>query len=373
MPIPHFIVLGGFLGAGKTSAIRRLGEYLTTQGIRVGLITNDQGHDLVDTQLLRSCGFTTREVVGGCFCCRFDQLMDAASFLTSDVGPEVLVAEAVGSCTDLAATVTSPIRRLFADQFTIAPLNVMVDPIRARRVLGLEPGEHFSDDVEYIYRKQLEEADVIVMNKCDLLPDDSINELGAALSDAYPHADVVAVSTRDGLQLEEWFHRMLYSVQQPRSFVDVDYDVYATGEALLGWVNATITVSGMPSFDGGMVLAELARELQHELRSASAAVAHLKMTLASTTGDASRLASIHLVRNDTEPTVGMSLPDLVDEGRVVVNLRAEAEPELLERALRTAVDRVRPPSGMLTLAIETVEALSPGRPTPTHRDTEVRT
>jgi Ni2+-binding GTPase involved in maturation of urease and hydrogenase len=369
MPVPHFIVLGGFLGSGKTTAIRRLGEYLTNQGIRVGLITNDQGNDLVDTQLLRSCGFATQEVAGGCFCCRFDQLMDAARFLTSDVGPEVLVAEAVGSCTDLSATVTYPLRRLFGDSFTVAPLSVMVDPIRARRVMGLDEGEGFSADVEYIYRKQLEEADVIVMNKVDLLPDDSINELGTVLSEAFPRADVMAVSSRDGLQLAEWFHRVLYSVQAPRATVDVDYDIYATGEARLGWVNASLAALGAVPFDGSALLLALARELQAQL--GSAGVAHLKMTLAPRDGDASNVASIHVVRNDMEPTQGMQLTGPVTAGRVVVNLRAEAPPNVLERALRVAAERVGGPASAVALTIEIVQAFSPSRPTPTHRDTEV--
>lgn len=369
MPIPHFIVLGGFLGAGKTSAIRRLGEYLASQGIRIGVITNDQASGLVDTQLLRTCGLETREVAGGCFCCRFDQLMDAANYLMSDVGPEVLVAEAVGSCTDLAATVTYPLRRLFGDRFTVAPLSVLVDPIRARQVLGLDAGtERFSDDVEYIYRKQLEEADIIVMNKCDLLPDESINELGIALSDAYPRADVMAVSVRDGLQLGDWYPRILFETQELRDTMDVDYDVYATGEAKLGWVNATIDVAASEPFNGSHALQELARELQLGLRGAGAEVAHLKMTLSRTAADRAPLASIHLVRSAMEPTVGMMLDGPVETGYVVVNLRAEATPETLADALRAAAERVRGPNDSLSLTLETIEALSPGRPMPTHRD-----
>jgi G3E family GTPase len=371
MRIPHFVVLGGFLGSGKTTTIRRLAEYLTNQGIRVGLITNDQGTGLVDTQLLKSCGFPTSEVAAGCFCCRFDQLMDAARFLTSDIGPEVLVAEAVGSCTDLTATVTYPMRRLFGDRFTVAPLSVLVDPIRARRALGLDQGEGFSADVEYIYRKQLEEAEVIVINKCDLLADDSINELGNALYQAFPTAEVIAVSSRDGFQLGTWFHRVLYSTQQSRSVVDVDYDIYAAGEAMLGWLNASVTVSSERFFDASALLLELARELQLELTLLGAQVAHLKMTLSPSEADPSRIASIHLVRNDAAPALGMVLTEEVNEGNIVVNLRAEAPPDSLENALRSATVRVTAKDGTIVLQIGRVEAFIPSRPEPTHRETRV--
>lgn len=52
----------------------------------------------------------------------------------------MFIAEPVGSCTDLAATVTYPLRRLYGDQFTIAPVSVLLDPVRALRVFGVEPG-----------------------------------------------------------------------------------------------------------------------------------------------------------------------------------------------------------------------------------------
>jgi hypothetical protein len=105
---PRYIMIGGFLGTGKTTAVGKLAQRLTEQGLRVGLITNDQGRNLVGAAMLRSQGFATEEIPGGCFCCRFSSLVDAARRLTETMRPEVFNAEPVGSCTDLAATVTYP-------------------------------------------------------------------------------------------------------------------------------------------------------------------------------------------------------------------------------------------------------------------------
>src|SRR5688572_25110286 len=141
----RYIMIGGFLGAGKTTAVGKLAHQLTEQGIRVGLITNDQGRNLVDTAMLRSQGFATAEIPGGCFCCRFNSLVEAAQQLTAANRPDVFIAEPVGSCTDLAATVTYPLRRMYQDDFTVAPISVLVDPIRAQRVFGLSEGGSFSE------------------------------------------------------------------------------------------------------------------------------------------------------------------------------------------------------------------------------------
>ena len=132
----RYIMIGGFLGAGKTTAMLRLARKLVGDGLRVGLITNDQSSGLVDTALAKASGLPVEEITGGCFCCRFQSLMDAASNLTRDSAPEVFLAEPVGSCTDLRASVAYPLRRLYGDRFSVAPLSVLVDPIRSLRVLG---------------------------------------------------------------------------------------------------------------------------------------------------------------------------------------------------------------------------------------------
>src|SRR5437870_5862660 len=59
---PRYIMIGGFLGAGKTTSLVKLAARLIQQGRRVGLITNDQGSELVDTAMLRSKGFATEEI-----------------------------------------------------------------------------------------------------------------------------------------------------------------------------------------------------------------------------------------------------------------------------------------------------------------------
>jgi len=102
----QYIMIGGFLGAGKTTAMVRFASYLAERGLRTGLITNDQSSGLADTRIAGHAGFPVREITGGCFCCRFNSLMEAAAGLARDAAPDVFLAEPVGSCTDLKATVS---------------------------------------------------------------------------------------------------------------------------------------------------------------------------------------------------------------------------------------------------------------------------
>jgi len=362
----RYIMIGGFLGAGKTTAVGKLAARLTGQGLRVGLITNDQGRNLVDTAMLRSQGFATEEIPGGCFCCRFNSLVEAAHKLTEQSRPEVFIAEPVGSCTDLVATVTYPLRRLYGQDFTVAPVSVLVDPTRALRVFGLEEGGSFSEKVLYIYNKQLEEADLVVIGKCDLLDPARLESLRAAIEARFPGKEVLAVSPRDGINLDAWFGKIASEEQAAGKAMAVDYTIYADGEALLGWLNCTVQLSAKKAFDADRFLKELAGEVQTRLRAEGAEVAHLKMTL-SPEGGLGQIGVVNLVRNDFVPELSMSLDAPVERGQLIINLRAEAAPALLGRVVRQSVEAAASAVATLAAQLDHLEHFRPGKPTPTHR------
>ena len=361
-------MIGGFLGAGKTTAVAGLARYLTEAGHRVGLITNDQGRGLVDTAMLRSLGFATEEIPGGCFCCKFKSLTDAAASLTESTRPDVIIAEPVGSCTDLVATVTYPLRRIYGNSYHIAPLTVLVDPIRAQRVLGLAEGGNFSEKVIYIYRKQMEEADLIVISKCELLSPEKLAELKAALEQDFPEAEVLAVSVREGTGLDPWFERMATGEQIPRAAMPVDYEIYADGEALLGWFNATVAVTADEEFETADLLRELCVAVQTRLAAIPAEVAHLKMTYSPDESLGGDVAVVNLVRSDFVPELGITLDEPSAGGQLIINLRAEADPDALSAAVIDALRETAAAHPGLTLNPEHHEHFRPGRPTPTHRD-----
>jgi G3E family GTPase len=361
-----YVMVGGFLGAGKTTALLRLAEHFTGQGRRVGLITNDQSQGLVDTSIVNASGFPVEEITGGCFCCRFTSLTDAADRLTRDARPEVFLAEPVGSCTDLRATVQYPLRRLYGDDYRIAPLSVLVDPTRAARMLGLETGRSFSPKVQYVYEKQLEEADLIVINKSDLLDEARRKTLERALHDRYPNAEIVTVSARSGANLDQWFERLSGPLAS-RPAMDLDYDAYAEGEALLGWLNATCSLSscgGAQPFDGNAFLQRLAAQVHARLEATGVEIAHFKMTLAPDTGN--DLAVLNLVRTGSTAESPHTLADDLTEGELILNLRAEGDPELLKTIAMAELRETADAMGV-TCTLEHSEHFRPGRPEPTHR------
>jgi Ni2+-binding GTPase involved in maturation of urease and hydrogenase len=363
----RYVMIGGFLGAGKTTAILKLAEHLEHARRRVGLITNDQSVGLVDTAMLASHGFPVKEITGGCFCCRFNSLIEAADTLAAEARPEVFIAEPVGSCTDLRASVSYPLRRMYGDAYEVAPLSVLVDPVRALRALGVEPGRSFTSKVLYVYRKQLEEAAFIVINKVDAIEPARVAALRQALAAQFPQARVFEVSARTGAGLEAWFETIAPTgggLDAADADLDIDYTIYGEGEALLGWLNATATLTSSSSFDGNAWLRTLASGLHAVLEAEGIEIAHLKMTLAPDEGN--DLAVLNQTRNEASAELSHELTDPVSVGELILNLRAEGDPDRLSALARWALDQASAEAG-LQCRIDHEEHFRPGQPNPTWR------
>src|SRR5258707_9997833 len=231
MRLLFFFLLGVFRGGGKPRPWPPFPRHYMNRGQRVGLVTNDQAQDLVDTNSLRSQGFAVEEVAGACFCCRFDDLVDKVGRLEDGERPDVLLAEPVGSCTDLVATVVQPLRDLYGERFQVAPYPVLFKPSHGLRILRNEAGSGFSPKAAYIFRKQLEEADAIVINRIDELQPGAVNVLAGLVAKEYAGVPVVRLSAKTG----QGFEGLVELLDQDGNFgckiLDIDYDIYAECEA----------------------------------------------------------------------------------------------------------------------------------------------
>ncbi len=365
MMATRFVLVGGFLGAGKTTALAQLARRYDGAGLQVGLITNDQAADLVDTGSLKVRGFRVEEVAGGCFCCRFDDLARAADRLRADERPQVLIGEPVGSCTDLVATVINPIRRLFGGAYRVAPYSVLVDPDRAEGML-LRPGfGGFSSNVAYIFRKQLEEADLILLTKIDSIEEVRAARVADALAAEFPGRTILRVSALTGEGFDAWAAALDRDEAAGRRILDLDYDTYAEGEAELGWLNARLRVACAEPFSADDVVLEILSAVRASLEEDRLEPAHLKVLFVEDGGGAAAAASI--VRGGDPGTLTRAMGRSSRAGTLTVNARVHERPETLrarvDGSLRAVAHRRR-----LTLEPVETRSFSPARPVPVHRD-----
>jgi Ni2+-binding GTPase involved in maturation of urease and hydrogenase len=359
---PRFIMIGGFLGAGKTTTIARLAARYRSEGKNVAIVTNDQASDLVDTLLLRSQGFNVGEVSGSCFCCNFDALTGVVESLSADNRPDIVLAEPVGSCTDLVATVIRPLEQIYDQPFDIAPYGVIIKPSHGGKILGGGGQRGFSPKAEYIFRKQIEEADFVILNRIDELSQTEVENLLLRMSEQYPKTPVVRMSAKSGAG----FDALCEFLDQQGSFgqrvMDVDYEIYAEGEAELGWLNCQVKLSSKEPIDLDHFLLQLLKRLHVELSDREAEVAHLKVI-----GMADGVYAVsNLVSNADQPVLSLACSWKGCDADLVVNARVAIAPGELELLVRASLDK-EAELAHATLQIITLQCFRPGRPVPTHR------
>jgi Ni2+-binding GTPase involved in maturation of urease and hydrogenase len=367
--------IGGFLGSGKTTAIAEACRLLIRRGERVGVVTNDQGKLQVDSLFMRAAGFPTVEVGGGCFCCRYDDFDERLASLTLKEEPDAVFAESVGSCADIIATVIKPFEAFRESYGPGSAFSVFAD---SRLLLARLSGRRlpFSEEVLYVFDRQLEEADLLVLNKRDLLDEADRAELRSLATKAWPGKPSIEISGSTAEGAAAW----LAALDRPRAAgarksLDIDYDRYGAGEAELAWLDERIVIEDLGGFssDGGRcraaVLAFVLR-LAGDLAEASLAVGHIKLQV-SAPGFESKLS---LAAGDFLP--GASAAAALVEARlgpfearrvmVSLNARAQTDPGTLASLAAAAAEAARLEAGV-SLREEDRSAFSPGMPRPTHR------
>jgi Ni2+-binding GTPase involved in maturation of urease and hydrogenase len=358
-------MIGGFLGAGKTTSMARLARHFSDQGLSVGLVTNDQANDLVDTESLRAQGFNVGEVTGACFCCKFNGLLDTVSQISQDRRPDIILAEPVGSCTDLVSTVIEPLKRFYGNEFEVGPLAVLVKPEHGRKILSNDATVGFSPKAAYIFLKQIEEAEIVVINKIDKLGSAERAELLELLHRRYPAKQILAASGKTG----EGYPAMVEALQRPRrsrdQALEIDYDIYAEGEAELGWLNCLLTIETTgPEFALDQVTLDLVRRIKRSLLERGAEPAHLKV-LAEADGER---AIANLVSSEADADLSQSAGINSCRAELIVNARVAMAPEALSAVVAEAVERLAADRAWAH-SLTDLQSFRPGRPMPTHRIT----
>lgn len=359
----RIILIGGFLGSGKTTLMHRVAAMLSKNGTKVGLITNDQATALVDTGYLeRSIGAVTKEVSGSCFCCNFPGLEEAIDSILGRIDGGVILAEPVGSCTDLSATILQTLKDRCQDRLIVSPLSVLADPGKLEDILaGGNAGLHRSS--AYIVSKQFEEADYILINKIDTISEEKAQALKEQTEAQYPLAKVLLISGKEGTGVEAWLQALMQDNAAGTHLIDVDYDTYAEGEAVLGWLNTTVRLTNA-SCDWKTFAEELLTETAARCADANAPIGHIKLLVDGETcfliGNLTGIADTLSIRGNTSQDPSVTL---------TFNARAQMSPEALETMVRDLIETAC--EGKAQPSFLVMESLSPGRPAPTYHYEQV--
>ncbi len=175
------LVVSGFLGSGKTTLVRRLLEDAQASGVRVALVSNEFGELGIDQALLGRMEEDYVELRGGCVCCRLsDQLVDTLEMLRERADPDRVVIETSGVALPYDVQLNfwrPPVSGWVADDAVVVLVNAE----------QLAQGR----ELEGTFEQQVSSADLIVLNKLDLVPEAELARLEAALREIEPEAPIL--------------------------------------------------------------------------------------------------------------------------------------------------------------------------------------
>ena len=350
-------LLSGFLGSGKTTAISQACQLLAKNGIPSTVISNDQGDQLVDGAYIQSLGIPGRQVANGCFCCNYNDLDRCIASLTKhdqpgNDRPAILFAESVGSCTDLVATVLKPLSRQYPGWRPT--VSVFADAMLLPEVLeGRSP---FDPTVTYIYLKQLEEAQIIVVSKTD-----NKTPVQRLLAERYPGKTILYQNSYNRDHIQKWLQTLeqLSPASATLPSLNIDYDRYGAGEAQLAWLDQQLEIES-PSQNAQSA----AMTLVTRLSQTDHPIGHLKCLIDNT-------VKISFTSTGTTDVTSTGFAGHIPikpaaSTRLLINARVQTSPVELE-ALMAAAIRATEKEHHCTIRTLTASCFQPGFPRPTHR------
>ena len=315
-----FAVISGFLGAGKTTVMMAL----TQHDPAAAMISNDlgEGVELADHRFAALSGCSASQITDECICFCHDRLLETVQARFAE-GKTLVVSDIPG----FGVGALEHVYHGLAGRFDFAPFTVIVEPaaIETLRAGG---------DLAHIQDSQLREADLIVLNKCDLLTPEETAEACSYLSECYPEAEVLPISARRGDGIDALCRALLEGSASMRH-PEIDYDGDALQNEMASLSEYYLQYHAIVccfDFDGTDYL----RALAGEIACNPVAIPHLKLLAWTPDGDYGKVDWMHgqalqITRPFARPCTELA---------VVINATAACEPKRLDSLISLAEQTV---------------------------------
>lgn len=177
------IIIGGFLGSGKTTTMLKLAKHIASEGLKTAIIVNEIGEIGIDGEVLKTSGIETTQLTEGCICCTLKYTMEETILEINEFfKPDVLLIEPTGvaipeQIREELGTINIPI--------VFSPILTIVDAYRLRA--GVKQVSEF-------FATQLRGADIIAINKIDLVNEEEIGNVEKFLDNVNKTAERIKIS-----------------------------------------------------------------------------------------------------------------------------------------------------------------------------------
>lgn len=348
MPTKYMIV-SGFLGSGKTTTMiamaRCINERLKQQGQdgHSAIIANDLGaKNLVDADYTRTADVAINEITGDCICYVTEDLVTQIQRLAKD-GANIVISDIPGAGVGALDHVYLTLNEEYPGEFDLLPLTCLVDPMRLRMLL---PGDarrdiNLPEEMRFLLNAQLLEADLIVLNKCDLIDEEERDADLDFICRAYPDIPVMAISARTGEGIPELVDYVLShkANAEPRE-LGLDSEEFDAAEEKMCWYNRRFFAKERDerNIDFNAVVEDFMEAIRNGLIEAKRNVPHLKLFAA---GEGDDFVKCSIVGVDYDLEFERKLDHDYTAMAIIVNARATCESDTFGEIVEDAMDEIK--------------------------------
>lgn len=337
----RFMVVSGFLGAGKTTTMVALTEYINSTGKSAAIIANDLGANyIIDAEYSGRQNVEVTPIGGNCICYIPDTLIERIERLNKQNPRDIVMSDIPGCGIGALDHVYGNLDKNHKDEFTLAPFTVITDPERLRMIMPEKADIHLPEELKFLLAAQLKEADCVVLNKIDLMTDEEVDRYVKFLEEACPDIPVFAISAKEKKGLEPLVDYLL-SAESRVNITDIGYGgpEFISAEKTMSWFNRNVFITSKDGseFDGNQLVDDLIDEIRDGLIANKRNVPHLKTFAVGKDQD---YAKFSLIGVDYDIIHDQELQEKTDKLRLVVNARAVCESDLLLDIVDDAFDAI---------------------------------
>lgn len=344
-----YMIVSGFLGAGKTTTMiamaREINRRMNEAG-QVGhaaIIANDLGaKNLVDADFTRTADVDISEISGDCICYVTEDLITAIERLAA-AGANIVMSDIPGAGVGALEHVYMTLKEDHPGRFDLLPLTCLVDPMRLRMILpeGERDNIDLPQEMRFLLNAQLMEADMIVLNKCDLIDESEREYYLDFIRRAYPDIPVMAMSARTGEGVPELVDYVLtHKATAEHRDLGLDSEEFDAAEAQMCWYNRRFFAKERDgkNIDFNAVVEDIMEGIRDGLIEAKRNVPHLKLFAA---GEGDDFVKCSIVGVDYDLEFERKLDKEYTAIAIIVNARATCESETFGEIADDALDDVK--------------------------------
>lgn len=359
-----YMVTSGFLGAGKTTSMIAFARSVERRLGRAAILANDLGaRNIVDADYTAAVsGVLNDRIAGDCICYQHENLVDKLNQLVKQ-GASVIFSDIPGCGIGALDHVYLELDRREPGEFELMPFLCVVDPERLRMIMPEKADLGFPEELRFLVDAQMAEADLIVLNKIDLLSEEERRQRLEFLAASYPGTPVLAMSALTGEGVDAVVDYLLsHSSNAVHREIGYGSDAFLAAERQFSWYNRRVffEAEGQRDVDFNQVVSGIFEGIRAGLKEAGGNVPHLKLFAA---GEGSDFVKASLLGVDCPVAFSRRLDRNYTAISVILNARAAADSQVMARVADRALEGVEKKFGLRsrTFFMESFGMMEEGR------------